>query len=81
MTLLLLLFILWLYVLGFGCLMFPRAVQVFALKAIARGATARSTRLRTFIQSQSYLTNVRAVGALSMLAAALLTFAALRRSG
>lgn len=81
MRLLLLLFIVVLYSLGVGCLVFPRTVQSVAVRAVAMGVTARAGGLRHFVESKEYLTTVRAVGVIALLTAAFLTFVALKRSG
>ena len=71
-------FVIALYGLSSVCLAFPRSVQRWARSAAATGVTARWAFLANFIESRQYLWNVRAVGAIALLMAALLTFAALR---
>jgi hypothetical protein len=75
------LFVVAMYALGVACLTFQRAIQSAAVKAVATGMTACSEHLSSFIRSKEYLTTVRAVGALALLAAAFLTFATLRSGG
>ncbi len=71
-------FVLALYALSIWCLVFPRAVQSYARRAATSGITGRLGFLRSYIESKTYLTNVRAVGAIALLMAAFLTFASLR---
>jgi hypothetical protein len=78
MNLLLVVFVLALYALSIWCLVFPRAVQSYARRSATSGITGRLRFLRRYMESPSYLTNVRAVGVIALLMAALLTFASLR---
>ena len=66
-----------LYGLALVCLVFPRRVQVLALKLVAAGITSRWTGLQNFIASKQYLLNVRFVGVIALLMGAFLTFAEL----
>ena len=72
------LFVIAVYGLSFACLACPRSVQRWARSAAATSVTARWVFLANFIESRQYLWNVRAVGAIALLMAAFLTFAALR---
>ena len=60
--LLLAVFLLLLFIVGTGCLFFPRNVQALAVKAIEIGPTSRIRPLRAFVQSEQYLLNLRLVG-------------------
>jgi hypothetical protein len=61
-TRLLIVFLLVLLAVGTFCLFFPRNVQALAVKAIESGPTSRIRALRAFVQSASYLVNLRVVG-------------------
>ena len=75
---LLLAFMLAMFVLGISCLFFSRAVQSVAVKATGTGITSRSEALKAFLRSDRYLTSVRVVGLIALLAALFLAFAALK---
>lgn len=80
----LLLFIMFLLVLltiGTSCAFFPRNVQTLASKVITIGPTSKSRLLLTFVQSDSYIVNVRVVGVGALLMFSLLVFAFYSSSG
>lgn len=61
------LFILLLFLLGIVCLLFPEKIQTFANKSVNQGFTAHNDALKNFVQSSSYLINVRVVGAIALI--------------
>ncbi len=59
---------------GTCCLFFPRNVQSLAVRMIGVGLTSKSQWLKDFVQSSSYIVNVRAVGVLAYIMVVLVAF-------
>lgn len=76
---LLILFAAFLAALGVLCLLFPRAIQSMAVRAVQMGITSRVRALSSFVSSKQYLIVVRAVGLLALLMALFLCVASFRR--
>ena len=74
-------FLLALLTIGISCVFFPGTIQALASKVITSGPTWKSRSLLTFVQSDSYIVNVRAVGVGALLMFTLLVFASYRSSG
>ena len=55
-------FLLFLLAFGSYCLFFPERVQAIAVKAVGIGVTAKSSALKSYIQSSGYIFGVRAIG-------------------
>ena len=70
--LLMIAYIVFLLALGSYCLFFPRSVQAWASKTVTMGVTAKISALKAFIESDSYLVTVRAVGLVAWMGALLL---------
>jgi hypothetical protein len=64
-TLLLVAFLVFLLAFGSCCLFFPRYVQAFASRAVNMGVTAKCSALKAYVESNSYLVSVRAIGVLT----------------
>ena len=71
-TAILLLFVVLLLTFGSYCLFFARNVQSYALRMIPAAPSFRSRWLKPFIESGSYLVNVRSVGVIAYIMATLL---------
>ena len=70
-----------LLVLAIICLVFPRKVQSWAIRALASSPKyLKFDSLSRFVQSKYYLFNVRAVGLLAMLSSAFLLWMAVLNS-
>ena len=59
--------LLWIYVgflilVGFAALFFPRAIQQRAVRYVSQGLSGKIKSLRTFVESDAYIWNVRFVG-------------------
>ena len=67
-------YMLFLIFIGSYCIFFPKNVQSFAIKAIEYGVTAKSPILKTYIQSDKYLINVRFIGVVAYIMFGLLAF-------
>jgi len=71
-------FIIAMYLLGVICLLFPRRIQSLVLKQASWGITGKATFLKVFIQSDSYLISVKAVGIGSLVLASFLLFVVIK---
>jgi hypothetical protein len=71
-TLLLVAFLVFLLPLGSYCLFFPKSVQALASRAVSVGVMAKSSALRAYIESNSYLVSVRGIGLVAYAMCALL---------
>jgi len=78
MTSLFIFFLLLLFAIALACLLFPKAVQSFAVKAVRMGITSRSQGLVTFFNSKQYLIAVRVVGLIALVAALFLSIASIK---
>lgn len=59
-----------------ACLVFPRAVQQLAVRAVGVGPVPEA--VKSFVHSNAYLWNVRAVGVVALAMAVFLAYAAIR---
>ncbi len=59
---------------GSYCLFLPRRVQSLATRMVSTGVTSKSRWLKAFVQSNSYIINVRFVGVLAYITFLLVAF-------
>jgi len=78
MSLLLIASLVFLLAFGSYCLFFPRSVQALASRAVGMGVTGRSSALKAYVESNGYLTMVRAIGLLAYAMCVLLVIGAYR---
>ncbi len=71
MKLLLVAFLLLLVAVGTYFLFFPDSVRSYASRVVEMGPTSKSQWLRNFVQSDRYVVNVRAVGIIACIMAAI----------
>ena len=69
-------YVILLIALGVALLLAPRRAQRIALRSMRAGLTARTERLESFVSSGAFIWNVRATGAIALLMALLMTWAA-----
>jgi hypothetical protein len=74
------LFMMAMLALGVACMFFPKRAQAIAIRALEMGSWPRPEALKTFVHSGAYLWNVRLVGFVALLMAAMLVLA-ITRSG
>lgn len=67
-------FLLVLLTAGSYFLFFPQNVQSLAMRMVDVGLTSNSQWLKAFVQSNSYIVNVRAVGVLAYIMAILVAY-------
>jgi hypothetical protein len=60
---------------GLAALFFPRAIQRHAVRSVSQGLTGKMKGLRTFVESNAYIWNVRFAGLLAITIAGFMAWA------
>jgi hypothetical protein len=80
-TLLMIAFLIVLLAFGSCCLFFPRSVQAYESKGVSMGITGKSSALKAYIESNTYLLSVRVTGLIAYAMGLVLAVALYRGGG